>query len=471
MLVIAGSYKNMMFLVIAIANTAIGTVQEIRSKRAVDKLTLVAEHPAKAIREGRRVEVRPSLLVRDDIMELAAGDQICADALVRTGEIQVNESLITGEADAILKGPGDILKSGSFVVSGRARVQLTQVGPDAYAAKLSAGAKKNVHATQSEMMRSLDRLIQVVGFALIPVGCILFYRQFHVLGMDFRTSTQSTVAALIGMIPEGLYLLTSVAMAVSAMKLAQQKVLVQDMNCIETLARVDVLCVDKTGTITEPGMEVQDLIPLDQQDTPERLESVLAALYSGTEPENDTGRAMAEMFARKTAWKRLSRVPFNSQTKWSAAVFEAEGAPLWWERRSSSWAPGTTPSGGGCGAMVRPGLPGALLIAQYHGTPEQGKPLAPEQVRPDAALALLSNRIRATAPGETFRFFAQGGGVHPGHLLGDNPVTVSEVARRAGIAGAERYIDASTLKTEGDFARAARECTVFGRVTPDNKRS
>ena len=278
----------MMFLVIAIANTAIGTVQEIRSKRAVDKLTLVAEHPAKAIREGRRVEVRPSLLVRDDIMELAAGDQICADALVRTGEIQVNESLITGEADAILKGPGDILKSGSFVVSGRARVQLTQVGPDAYAAKLSAGAKKNVHATQSEMMRSLDRLIQVVGFALIPVGCILFYRQFHVLGMDFRTSTQSTVAALIGMIPEGLYLLTSVAMAVSAMKLAQQKVLVQDMNCIETLARVDVLCVDKTGTITEPGMEVQDLIPLDQQDTPERLESVLAALYSGTEPENDT---------------------------------------------------------------------------------------------------------------------------------------------------------------------------------------
>lgn len=264
LLVIAGSYKNMMFLVIAIANTAIGTVQEIRSKRAVDKLTLVAEHPAKAIREGRRVEVRPSLLVRDDIMELAAGDQICADALVRTGEIQVNESLITGEADAILKGPGDILKSGSFVVSGRARVQLTQVGPDAYAAKLSAGAKKNVHATQSEMMRSLDRLIQVVGFALIPVGCILFYRQFHVLGMDFRTSTQSTVAALIGMIPEGLYLLTSVAMAVSAMKLAQQKVLVQDMNCIETLARVDVLCVDKTGTITEPGMEVQDLIPLDQ---------------------------------------------------------------------------------------------------------------------------------------------------------------------------------------------------------------
>ena len=298
LLVIAGSYKNMMFLVIAIANTAIGTFQEIRSKRAVDRLTLVAEQPVKAIRDGVRTEVRPSRLVRDDIIELSAGDQICADAVVRSGEMQVNESLITGEADAIVKGPGDTLKSGSFVVAGRARAQLTQVGPDAYAAKLSAGAKKNVHATESEMMRSLDRLIRVVGFALIPVGCVLFYRQFQMLGMDFQTSTESTVAALIGMIPEGLYLLTSVAMAVSAMKLAQQKVLVQDMNCIETLARVDVLCVDKTGTITEPKMEVQDVIPLDpQKDSPEQLEAVLAALYSGVEPENDTGRAMAEVLS------------------------------------------------------------------------------------------------------------------------------------------------------------------------------
>lgn len=464
LLVVAGSYKNMMFLVIAIANTAIGTVQEIRSKRAVDKLTLVAEHPAKVIREGRRMEVRPSLLVRDDIMELAAGDQICADGLVRAGEIQVNESLITGEADAILKGPGDCLKSGSFVVSGRARVQLTQVGPDAYAAKLSAGAKKNVHATESEMMRSLDRLIRVVGFALIPVGCILFYRQFQVLGMDFRTSTQATVAALIGMIPEGLYLLTSVAMAVSAMKLAKQQVLVQDMNCIETLARVDVLCVDKTGTITEPGMEVQDLIPLDE-DSPEHLEAVLAALYSGVEPENDTGRAMTEVFARETAWTCQARIPFNSQTKWSAAVFADEGAFIvgapefiLGPRYASIQASVEPWSALGCRV---------LLVAQYEGTPEQNRALEPELVRP-MALVLLSNRIRATAP-DTFRFFAQEG-VSIRVISGDNPVTVSEVARRAGIAGSERYVDASTLKTEADFARAAQACTVFGRVTPDNKK-
>ena len=466
LLVIAGSYKNMMFLVIAIANTAIGTFQEIRSKRAVDRLTLVAEQPVKAIRDGVRAEVRPSRLVRDDIIELSAGDQICAGAVVRSGEMQVNESLITGEADAIVKGPGDTLKSGSFVVAGRARAQLTQVGPDAYAAKLSAGAKKNVHATESEMMRSLDRLIRVVGFALIPVGCVLFYRQFQMLGMDFQTSTESTVAALIGMIPEGLYLLTSVAMAVSAMKLAQQKVLVQDMNCIETLARVDVLCVDKTGTITEPKMEVQDVIPLDpQKDSPEQLEAVLAALYSGVEPENDTGRAMAEVFARKTDWQCLSRIPFNSQTKWSAAVFAGQGAfvvgapefilgPRYESIRQ------TVEPWSSLGCRV-------LLVAQYDGAPGQNTPLDPDRVRP-MALALLSNRIRTTAPA-TFRFFAQEG-VSIRVISGDNPVTVSEVARRAGIEGADRYVDASTLKSDADFTRAARDCIVFGRVTPDNKK-
>lgn len=466
LLVIAGSYKNMMFLVIAIANTAIGTFQEIRSKRAVDRLTLVAEQPVKAIRDGVRTEVRPSRLVRDDIIELSAGDQICADAVVRSGEMQVNESLITGEADAIVKGPGDTLKSGSFVVAGRARAQLTQVGPDAYAAKLSAGAKKNVHATESEMMRSLDRLIRVVGFALIPVGCVLFYRQFQMLGMDFQTSTESTVAALIGMIPEGLYLLTSVAMAVSAMKLAQQKVLVQDMNCIETLARVDVLCVDKTGTITEPKMEVQDVIPLDpQKDSPEQLEAVLAALYSSVEPENDTGRAMAEVFARKTDWQCLSRIPFNSQTKWSAAVFAGQGAfvvgapefilgPRYESIRQ------TVEPWSSLGCRV-------LLVAQYDGAPGQNTPLDPDRVRP-MALALLSNRIRTTAPA-TFRFFAQEG-VSIRVISGDNPVTVSEVARRAGIEGADRYVDASTLKSDADFTRAARDCIVFGRVTPDNKK-
>lgn len=466
LLVVAGSYKNMMFLVIAIANTAIGTFQEIRSKRTVDKLTLVAEKPVKTLREGVFLGIRPNLLVRDDIIELAAGDQICADGVVRTGELQVNESLITGEADAIIKGPGDELKSGSFVVAGRGRAQLTQVGPDAYAAKLSVAAKENVHATQSEMMRSLDALIRVVGFALIPVGCILFYRQYAMLSMNFQTSVETTVAALIGMIPEGLYLLTSVAMAVSAMKLAQQKVLVQDMNCIETLARVDVLCVDKTGTITESKMEVQDVVPLDPEtDSPEYLEALLAALYTGTEPENDTGRAMAEAFARDRAWSCTGRIPFNSQTKWSAAQFGKEGwfavgAPefILGEKYETIRASVDPWSSLGCRV---------LLVAAYEGQPEANVALTPASVRP-MALVVLSNRIRASAPA-TFHYFAQEG-VSIRVISGDNPMTVSEVARRAGIAGAERYVDASTLRTEEDFARAARDYIVFGRVTPDNKK-
>lgn len=466
LLVVAGSYKNLMFLVIAIANTCIGTVQEIRSKRTVDKLTLVAEKTVKTLRDGGFIGVRPSLLVRDDIIELSAGDQICADGVVRTGEIQVNESLITGEADAIIKKPGDELKSGSFVVAGRSRAQLTQVGPDAFAAKLSAAAKKDVHATQSEMMRSLDRLIRVVGFALIPVGCILFYRQFKGLEMHFTTSVETTVAALIGMIPEGLYLLTSVAMAVSAMKLAQKRVLVQDMNCIETLARVDVLCVDKTGTITESKMEVQDLVPLDpEKDSPEYLEQTLSALYSGEEPENDTGKAMAERFSKADPWRCWARIPFNSQTKWSAAQFDNEGwfvvgAPEFilgykYESISNSVAPWSS-----LGCRV-------LLVAQYNKKPEANQALDPEAVRP-MALVVLSNRVRASAPA-TFRYFAKEG-VSIRVISGDNPMTVSEVARRAGIEGAERYMDATRLKTKEDFDEAVKNCVVFGRVTPDNKK-
>ena len=229
-LLIVGSFKNLAFLIVAVANTVIGIFQEIRAKRAVDKLTLVAAGTLKAIRSGERVSVRTDQLVRDDIVEFAAGDQICADAVVRDGQMQVNESLLTGEADAIIKNVGDTLKSGSFVISGRCRAQLTHVGADSYAAKLAAEARRDVRSTKSEMMQSLTKLITVVGIALIPMGIILFIRQMQTLAL--RDSVEATVAALIGMIPEGLYLLTSVAIAVSCMKLARSRVLVQDMNCI-----------------------------------------------------------------------------------------------------------------------------------------------------------------------------------------------------------------------------------------------
>lgn len=463
-LVLGGSSpKNLTFLIVVVCNTAIGCYQEIKAKRTVDKLTLVAAQMVKTIRSGVAVSVRSDRLVRDDIVEFSQGNQICADGILRTGELRVNESLVTGEADAIIKKPGDKLLSGSFVVAGTGRAQLTGVGADAFASRLASEAKADPHASKSEMMRSLDRLIQVVGIALIPVGIVLFYQEYRVLKLGMTESVEGTVAALVGMIPEGLYLLTSVAMAASSMKLAKRRVLVQDMNCIETLARVDVLCVDKTGTITEPHMEVENVIPL-SEDPPERLEAILGALYQDGEGQNDTGRAMAELFGGGSNWICSRRIPFSSDTKWGGAVFAEQGAFLagapefilgsrYPEIRQmvESWSEK--------GYRV-------LLIAGYGGDPVPGA-LEPEKVKA-LALVLLSNRIRAEAA-DTFAYFA-GQGVSVRVISGDNPVTVSEVAGKAGIAGADRWIDARELETDDQFDSAVRQYTVFGRVTPDKKK-
>ena len=328
MLIIGGSsILNMGFLVVAVINTVIGIIQEIRAKRAVERLTLVAERPVTVIRSGARQEISPEAIVKDDIAEFASGDTLPADGILRSGEMWVDESLLTGEADAVTKTPGDEVKSGSAILSGRGRVQFTAVGGDSFAAKLSREAQKNPSAKKSEMMRSLDRLILFVGIALVPVGIILFYQEFCVLKLGLESSVEGTVAALVGMIPEGLYLLTSIAMAASAVKLSRKKVLVQDMNCIETLARVDVLCVDKTGTITEPDMEVENVVPL-SDGNPEYLEAVLTAMYGASEPDNATGKAIHELFGGETDWVCEKRIPFSPETKWSGAVFAGQGAFL-----------------------------------------------------------------------------------------------------------------------------------------------
>ena len=461
-LIIVGSFKNLTFLVVAIANTVIGIFQEIRAKRAVDKLTLVAAGKLRVIRDGERRLIPTDQLVRDDIVEFAAGNQICADAVVREGQMQVNESLLTGEADAIIKNPGDVLKSGSFVISGHCKAQLTHVGSDSYAAKLAAEARRDVRSTKSEMMNSLTRLITVVGIALVPMGIILFIRQMQ--AMDLRNSVEATVAALIGMIPEGLYLLTSVAIAVSSLKLARQRVLVQDMNCIETLAHVDILCVDKTGTITEPAMEVSDIFPVQSERfTYEDIEQILAAFYFGEEPDNETAKAMTAQFAHETSWKAVRRIPFSSSTKWSAADFGSHGryiigAPefVMTDRYDTIRDCAEPWSARGCRV---------LLLAAYEG--ELDAQLDSALVTP-IALIFLNNQIRPDAA-STFQYFAEQG-VSIRVISGDNPVTVSEVAARAGIKYAERYIDASTLRTERDFNEAVKKYTVFGRVTPEQKR-
>lgn len=464
LLVIAGSsVKNMTFMIVVLINTALGIVQQIRAKRAVDKLTLVTAHKVQALRDGKWIPVRSDLLVLGDIVEFFSGEQICADGIVIKGSLHANESLLTGEADAVEKKKGDHVLSGSFVVSGRAQVQLTQVGDDSFAAKLAREAKANPHAVKSGMMKALDQLIWGVGIILIPVGFVLFYQEFKTLGHLFRTSVEGTVAALVGMIPEGLYLLTSVAMAASALKLTKDKVLVQDMNCIESLARVDVLCVDKTGTITEPVMEVSEVIPVGDWG-PEYIENVLTAMYGIREPDNDTARALQELFPGKCPWECTKYIPFHSKYKWSGATFRGQGSFL-------VGAPEKVLQYG-YGA-VRQSVEAwshkgyrVLLAAWYEGELSQDGE-APVGATP-MALILLTNRIRTTAP-DTFRYF-QEQGVTVKVISGDNPVTASDVAQRAGIPHAELFVDTGTLQTDQEILEAAETYTVFGRVTPEMKK-
>ena len=465
-LIAVGSYRDATFIFIAIANTAIGIFQELRSKRTIDKLKVLAAPRSAVVRSGLEMEVPTDHLVRDDIAIFSAGDQITADGILRAGSVMVNEAMITGEAEPQEKGPGDKLRSGSFVVSGSCRVQLTAVGADSYAARLTLEAKKGVTAGQSEMMASLTKLIRFIGIALIPMGGILFWKQYFILELGLKQAITATVAALIGMIPEGLYLLTSVALAVSMIRLAQKKTLAQDMNCIETLARVDVLCVDKTGTITQPEMVVQEVVLLDEEEYPgEGVEEAAAALFAALDADNETGKAMAARFDKKTAWTCRSRVPFSSAYKYSAAVFDRQGAVV---AGAPEFVMGERYQD--LREMVEPYQAKGyrvLLLAGYDGTPDGKSPLNGQRVRP-MALILLSNRIRPEAP-DTFAYFAHQG-VAVKVISGDNPMTVAEVARQAGVENADRWVDAATLQTDEAICNAAREYTVFGRVTPGQKR-
>lgn len=453
---------NMGFLGVVVVNTVIGIFQEIRAKRAVDKLSLVARRPVKIVRDGRVQDIAPEDIVRDDIAEFGQGDQICADGILRSGSLYVDESLLTGEEDSVEKQPGDQIHSGSVVLAGRGRVELTAVGENCGAAALAREAKHNPQAKKSEMTRSLDRLILFLGLALVPVGIILFRQEYMVLKLPLRESTEGTVAALVGMIPEGLYLLTSVALAVSAQKLSKSRVLVQDMNSIEALARVDVLCVDKTGTITEPDMEVENLLPLGDALLPEQLEDILTAMYGSGEPDNATAKAMQELFAGESDLKCTNRVPFSSEYKWSGCEFEESGSYV---VGAPEFLLGDREDIWNIGDWAEKGYR-VLLVARYDGPLAPGK-LDAEKVEP-MALALLTGKLRPNAK-ETFAYFAQQG-VTVKVISGDNPATVSMIAQQAGIPDSDRYVDASTLETPEQLREAALKYTVFGRVTPQQKK-
>ena len=462
LLAIVGAWSDMLFLPIIVANTGIGIIQEVHSKKVLDKLSILNAPHAVVIRDGKRQEIPADQLVLDDIVEFSAGSQIPADAKVVSGELQVNESLITGESDEIEKREGDSLLSGSFVVSGKACARLEKVGKDSYISKLTLQATKSKKGEQSEMIRSLNYLIMVMGIIIIPIGIALFVQSFIYNEGTFHDSITGMVAAIIGMIPEGLYLLTSVALAVSSVRLAQKKVLIHDMKCIETLARVNVLCVDKTGTITEPGMHVYDFSVLDGADQLE-ISQLLADFVAAQEKDNATMEALKAHFSNGSGMRAREVYSFSSETKYSGAVMNdgksyVIGAPEFVLRGQFAQYQEQIATYSSKGYRV-------LVFAQYEGTLDR-KPLT-EPVLP-LCFVMLANPIRKGAK-ETFTYFAEND-VDIKVISGDNPLTVSVIAAEAGIVGAERFVDASTLKEKEDYYRAVEEYTVFGRVTPSQKR-
>lgn len=464
LLTVAGSFRNMSFLLIVVANLLIGIVQEIRAKKVLDRLSVLNSPTALVIRDGQQAEIPAEELVLDDIVIFRAGNQICADAIVVDGEIAVNESLLTGETDEIFKKPGDTLMSGSFVVSGECCARLEKVGPDSYISQLTLEAKAMNRKEQSEMIRVLDKLVGVVGILIIPLGLLLFGQQFFVSKASFSSSIVSMVAAVIGMIPEGLYLLASVALAISVIRLASQRVLVHDMKCIETLARVDVLCVDKTGTITENNMQVISTIPMEgyNPSTGLGLKTMISDLVVSMPDGNITMQALKRFFKTPSDKKADVVIPFSSTYKYCGVAFSGDayvlGAPEFVLREDYEKFKVLIENYSSDGYRV-------LVFGRYSGVPD-GKELT--EAVTSLGLILLANPIRKDAP-ETFRYFAEQG-VAIKVISGDNPVTVSQVAMEAGIADAAKYIDMSTLHTEDDIREAATQYTVFGRVTPVQKR-
>ena len=469
LLIIAGSFNSLTFLPVIILNTVIGIIQQLQSKKVLDKLTLLSISEYEAVRDGKKKNVRADLLVKDDLIFLSAGQQIPADAVVISGSLSVNESLLTGESDEIVKTEGMNLMSGSFIVSGKAVCRLTKVGDESYVSQLTAKAKE-IKEKQSEMIRSIEAIVKTAGILIIPIGICLFVQSFVVQGNGFTDSIVSMVGCVIGMIPEGLYLLVTIALAMSAARLAYKKVLLHDMKSIETLARVDVLCVDKTGTITDNAMNVTDFIfagdnenkhlnidgdydvsnfDADQKSIINHFQSYIVTVPD----QNQTAEALKQYFSESKAEKfDVTEVnPFDSKKKYS----EVKTADH----------------------TYRFGAPEFLLTDDekekfkddIDSLLSEGKRVL-AFVEDDKALFLiaLTNHIRESAY-DTFTFFKkQNVGIKV--ISGDNPVTVSNVALTAGIDGAEKYIDLSTLKTKDELNQAVLKYNVFGRVRPEQKK-
>lgn len=477
LLIMVGSFRNLTFLPIIIGNTVIGIVQEIRAKKTLEKMSLLNAPRADVIRNGSVKQISTEELVKDDVILLTAGKQICADAVVISGNIQVNESLLTGEADEVEKTEGSTLMSGSFVVSGECYARLEKVGNESYISKLSLEAKSMGGKEQSEMIRSINLIVKWVGIVIIPIGLILFWQSHFVNGESITKSVTSTVAAIIGMIPEGLYLLTTVALALSTMKLARKKVLLHDMKSIETLARVDVLCVDKTGTITEPDMKLKEIFlcknsGADGTQTALTLDELKSLIldYANASVDNNATMLALKAYAAETSTNNtsalhrttVSQQAFSSSLKYGSVTFSDGtyllGAPEFIMHEDFARIEEEIIPYADKGDRV-------LLFARYDG--ENVENGINGSVTPLGFVA-LANPIRENAV-KTFEYF-KSQGVAIKVISGDNPRTVSRIAIQAGIENAESFVDAATLDTEDKIADAVNKYTVFGRVTPKQKK-
>ena len=510
------SYKNSMFMGIILINTVIGIVQEIRAKKTIDKLAILTESKTVVLREGKKWSISTEKLVLDDLIFLKTGDQVPADVKVLEGTVEVNESLLTGESDNLSKSQGDELFSGSFVTSGEACCQVIHVGKDNYASQITSEAKE-FKRHNSELRNSLNAILKVISIIIVPLGAMLFYKQYMIVGDTLKDSVVNMVAAVLGMIPEGLVLLTSVALTLGSMVLATKKTLVQELYCIETLARVDTLCLDKTGTITEGTMKVEDVQLYDTAQTtvvqhtakfdsetgepvqnvsalkPEvtvsaekengqiqetvnsetvsqeerqklqEIDHIMGNMMSVLHDQNATADALRKRFPSRNDLKLIHAIPFSSDRKYSGAVFEGRGTYL------MGAAQFLFPEGNEellehCSSYAQEGYRILVLAHSEQETKGTERPTGLEPL----GLFLITDVIREEAP-DTLAFF-DSQGVDLKVISGDDPVTVSAIAKKAGLKNANHYIDATTIKTSEEMQRAVAECSVFGRVTPQQKK-
>lgn len=457
-LILVSSYKNLLFLGVVFCNTIISIIQEINAKRTIDKLSVVTSKKSKVLRNGKLEDLNHNEIVLDDILYVSLGNQVVTDAIILSGTVEVNESFITGEAIPVIKKEGDRLLSGSFIVSGSTYAKVIHIGLENYTAKISAEAHY-IKQVNSVLMNSLKKIIKMISISIIPIGLILYIRQLGIEDNDFSSSVVNTVAAILGMIPEGLILLTSTVLAVSVVKLSKYNVLVQDLYCIETLARVDTLCLDKTGTLTEGDMEVYATVPYEGISM-ETVSQILCAITEVLEDDNPTFVALKHKYKKHMNWEVKTKIPFSSERKYSGVEFKNEGTFLL-------------------------GAPEYLLGEKYHLMKQELEQYVlenrvlilihtenwtgniPKKMKL-ITLILIRDKIRKEA-NSTLKYFKEQG-VDIKVISGDNVLTVSNVAKRAGIEYYNSMIDMSTIKTEKELKKAATQYTIFGRVSPVQKK-